>query len=134
MLATCSACRHLYLRRIVDRPGSDRVRFRELVAGAAITDIRHARFRVDFQLQRFVQSQRILFARREKSTQKVGATTIALGQGCRSEETRACPSPKPRPAARRLIFQLGSGDNGRPMITTLLPLLRLFPFLCGGHR
>jgi hypothetical protein len=44
-------------------------------------------FEVDSQLQRFVQSQRILFARREKSTQKVGATTTALGQGCRSEET-----------------------------------------------
>jgi hypothetical protein len=33
-----------------------------------------------------------------------------------------------------LICQLGSGDNPRPMITTLLHLLRLAPFLYGGHR
>ena len=26
------------------------------------------------------------------------------------------------------------GGQSRPMITTLLHLLRLFPFLCGGHR
>jgi hypothetical protein len=93
MLATCSACRHLYLRRIVDRPGSNPVRFRELVAGPQPPTSDTLAFEVDFQLQRFVQSQGILFARREKSTLKVGATTIALGQGCRSEETRAPQSP-----------------------------------------
>lgn len=94
MLATCGACRHLYLRRIVHRPGSDRVRFRELVAGPQSPTSDMLAFEVDPQRQRFVQSQRILFARREKSTQKVGATTITLGQGCRSEETRA-PQTQP---------------------------------------
>jgi putative transposase len=33
-----------------------------------------------------------------------------------------------------LICQLWSGDNPSLMITLLLHLRRLFPFLCGGHR
>ena len=33
-----------------------------------------------------------------------------------------------------MIYQLGSGDNLSSMITLVLHLLRLFPFLCGGHR
>jgi hypothetical protein len=45
-----------------------------------------------------------------------------------------CPSPKSRPADNRLICQLGSGDNPPPMIITLLHLLRLVPFLYGGHH
>ncbi len=44
------------------------------------------------------------------------------------------PSPEPRPATKRLICRLGPGANRRPMINTLLRLLRLFPYLCGGHR
>src|SRR2546427_6579362 len=47
---------------------------------------------------------------------------------------RRCPSPKPRPADKSLICQLRSGDNPGSMITLLLHLLRLLPFLCGGHR
>src|SRR2546427_12570474 len=47
---------------------------------------------------------------------------------------RRCPSPKPRPADRSLICQLRSGDNPGSMITLLLHLLRLLPFLFGGHR
>ncbi len=45
-----------------------------------------------------------------------------------------CPSPKPRPADKRLILWLWSGDNRGPMISALLHLLRLLPFLCGGSR
>ena len=33
-----------------------------------------------------------------------------------------------------LIYRLRSGDNPSPMITLLLHLLRLLPFLFGGHR
>ena len=33
-----------------------------------------------------------------------------------------------------MIFQLWAGDNLRSVISTLLHLLRLCPFLCGGHR
>src|SRR5262244_1431383 len=45
-----------------------------------------------------------------------------------------CPSPEPRPILKRLIFQIRSGDNPASMITSLLHLLRLLPFLFGGHR
>src|SRR5712664_506149 len=45
-----------------------------------------------------------------------------------------CPSPKLDPAGKWLISQLRSGDNLRSMITLLLHLLRLLPFLFGGHR
>jgi len=41
---------------------------------------------------------------------------------------------KLRPAGKWLIYRLGSGDNLSSMITLVLHLLRLFPFLCGGHR
>jgi hypothetical protein len=34
----------------------------------------------------------------------------------------------------RLISRTGVDENLRPMITLLLHLLRLLPFLCGGHR
>src|SRR2546425_9969327 len=46
----------------------------------------------------------------------------------------ACPSPKLRPADKWLICRLRSGENSSSMITLLLHLLRLLPFLCGGHR
>jgi hypothetical protein len=36
--------------------------------------------------------------------------------------------------AKWLICRLGSGENPTSMITLLLHLLRLFPFLCGGQR
>src|SRR5712664_2725619 len=45
-----------------------------------------------------------------------------------------CPSPKLDPAGKWLISQLRSGDNPSSMITLLLHLLRLLPFLFGGHR
>jgi hypothetical protein len=35
---------------------------------------------------------------------------------------------------KRLILWLWSGDNRGPMISALLHLLRLLPFLCGGSR
>src|SRR5712664_1502666 len=65
-----------------------------------------------------------------------------IGDGDRSGATLgagqlsslACPSPKAHPVDKPLIFRLRSGDTRRPMISTLLYLLRLFPFLCGGHR
>ena len=41
---------------------------------------------------------------------------------------------KTPPAGKRLICQLWSGDNPSLMITLLLHLLRLLPFVCGGHR
>src|SRR5262249_39598630 len=43
-----------------------------------------------------------------------------------------CPSPKLRPAGKRLIFQVGPGDNLSSMVTIPLHMLRLVPFLCGG--
>jgi hypothetical protein len=46
----------------------------------------------------------------------------------------ACPSPKLRPAGKWLIFQVGSGDNLSSMVTILLHMLRLVPFLCCGRR
>ena len=46
----------------------------------------------------------------------------------------SCPSPERRPAGKWLICRLGSGENPTSMITLLLHLLRLLPFLCGGHR
>src|SRR4029453_16839453 len=46
----------------------------------------------------------------------------------------SCPSPKLRPAGKWLIYRLWSGDNLSSMITLLLHLLRLLPFLFGGHR
>ena len=58
---------------------------------------------------------------------------VARPSSRRSHSTCACPSPKPRPAGTGLIFKLSSGHNRPPMITTLLHLLRLFPFLYGGH-
>jgi hypothetical protein len=32
------------------------------------------------------------------------------------------------------MFSPRFGENHRPMITALLHMLRLLPFLCGGHR
>jgi hypothetical protein len=32
------------------------------------------------------------------------------------------------------MFRWSFGGNHRPMITALLHMLRLLPFLCGGHR
>ena len=46
----------------------------------------------------------------------------------------ACPSPKVRPIAKRLICRLGSGEDLDSMITVVLHLLRLLPFLCRGYR
>src|SRR2546422_10213788 len=45
-----------------------------------------------------------------------------------------CPSPKLCQADKSLISQLRSGDNSGSMITLLLHVLRLLPFLFGGHR
>ena len=41
---------------------------------------------------------------------------------------------KPRRAVKWLISQPRSGENPGSMITLLLHLLRLLPFLVGGHR
>jgi putative transposase len=46
----------------------------------------------------------------------------------------ACPSPKPHPAAKWLICRLWSGHYLSSMITLLLHLFRVLPFLFGGHR
>src|SRR6058998_4357934 len=46
----------------------------------------------------------------------------------------SCPSPKLRQADKSLISQLRSGDNPGSMITLLLHVLRLLPFLFGGYR
>ncbi len=46
----------------------------------------------------------------------------------------SCPSPKPRPPANWLICRSGFGHYLSSMITILLHLLRLLPFLFGGHR
>jgi hypothetical protein len=45
-----------------------------------------------------------------------------------------CPSPKPRPQVEWLICRSGSGHYLSSMITLLLHLVRLLPFLFGGHR
>src|SRR2546425_5837269 len=45
----------------------------------------------------------------------------------------ACLSPKLRPADKLLIQWLCSGEDPGSMITLLLHMLRLLPFLCGGH-
>ena len=45
-----------------------------------------------------------------------------------------CASPQPRPAGNWLICQRWSGENPSLMITLLFHLLRLLPFLCGGHE
>jgi hypothetical protein len=45
-----------------------------------------------------------------------------------------CRSTKHHPAGKSLISRLRSGDNLDPMITLVLHLLRLLPFLFGGHR
>ena len=52
---------------------------------------------------------------------------------CGTCQYRACPSPKP---VRRQVVDLSARirRQSRLMISTLLHLLRLFPFLCGGHR
>ena len=41
---------------------------------------------------------------------------------------------KTPPGAQVVVLQLWSSDNPSLMISVFLYLLRLFPFLCGGHR
>src|SRR5499427_1849803 len=48
--------------------------------------------------------------------------------------TGTCPSPKLYPIDTALIFYRRFGENRPAMITALLQLLRLCPFLFGGHR
>ena len=56
--------------------------------------------------------------------------TVRPARGRRS----AFMPSKPRPAPKWLICRSRSGHNPGPMITLLLHLLRLLPFLFGGHR
>src|SRR5262245_23420909 len=46
----------------------------------------------------------------------------------------ACPSSKPHPAAKWLICRSRCGHYLSSMTTLLLHLLRLLPFIFGGHR
>src|SRR5207245_2288336 len=54
--------------------------------------------------------------------------------GHRGASRLPCPSPKLCQADKSLISQLRSGDNPGSMITLLLHVLRLLPFLFGGYR
>jgi hypothetical protein len=69
----------------------------------------------------------------QKPHQHVRDMRPTLGAGAWTWRQR-CPSPRLRPAGKWLICQRWSGDNPTLMITLLLHRLRLFPFLCGGHR
>jgi hypothetical protein len=62
------------------------------------------------------------------------STRWAFGQPVRRSPESGCPSPKPRPPAKWLIYRSGSGHYLSSMITLLLHLFRLLPFLFGGHR
>jgi putative transposase len=52
----------------------------------------------------------------------------------RAGETQRFHAIRTQAVANWLIFEFRSGDNHASMITSLLHLLRLLPFLCGGHR
>jgi hypothetical protein len=62
------------------------------------------------------------------------STFTRLRSAAQATRRTSCPSPKPRPPAKWLICQSGSGHYLSSMITLLLHLLRLLPFLFGGHR
>ena len=58
------------------------------------------------------------------------ASQQAIRSGNREAvDPAGCPSPKLHPVGKWLISRLWSGENPSLMITLLLHLLRLFPFL-----